>query len=77
MKTTTTSLDKKMEAWFDAIPPTILRYFFLLSLVAGVICSLLTIAGIALIVFTRRSWMTPFRGLESLMVLALFIWATR
>lgn len=77
MKTSTASVDKKLEELADAIPPRVLKYFYLLSFVAGAICSLLWTAGLILIVATHRSWVTLFRGSESLFALAFFIWATR
>ncbi|MHB8755047.1 MAG: hypothetical protein ACYC92_08850 [Candidatus Acidiferrales bacterium] len=77
MKTDRTSSDKKFEALLESIPPEIVKYFFLLSLVAGVICSLLTTAGTILIFVTHRSWMTGFRGLEPLIALIFFVLATR
>lgn len=72
-----THSEEKIEASFDAIPPTVLGYFYPFSFVAGAICSLLMTAGIILLTITHRLWAKPLRGLETLLVLAFFFWSTR
>lgn len=79
MKTPTASLDKKLEELADAIPPRVLKYFYLLSFIAGIFVSTILTAVIVFELYTGRSWKPNFLVgcLSALAFLAFVIWVTR
>lgn len=77
MKKMTRSLDEKLEAWFEAIPPVIQKYFFLLSFVAGLTCLLLSAAGIIFVIIDGRIQRKVEGVVWGLAAFVFFVWATR
>jgi hypothetical protein len=78
MKTSTSSLDKKIEELCEAIPSGILKYFYLLCALAGTFVSVGIIAGIVFAFSSSRFGRPkPLSVLSALAFIIFVVWATR